>query len=279
MFVQVQRRRPADLPTLQGSQSTASLILSRIDYVALRVLQEVIGLAIAFYRCYISSKNSFPYHALELEFVADAWRAACQRLNLEMEITPTISKLITTRGSHLRGELKTKMKPTVELIYGFKTGQNKKTIAHNRQLAEQLKEDLTFTFKNITNRKGIYRSPVIQKAVNSMWFANRRDEGPSYPEFFNPFRKAGLALVLTVGENLIDERLTGIRTDEETGQYKILDNILGRLHNIGRFHSGAQPITAFPKSVLNKADVAAAIKEYVEDSETESDAENGADDE
>jgi hypothetical protein len=39
---------------------------------------------------------------------------------------------------------------------------------------------------------------VIQKAVNSMWFANRRDEGPSYPEFFNPFRKAGLALVLTV---------------------------------------------------------------------------------
>jgi hypothetical protein len=61
------------------------------------------------------------------------------------------------------------MKPTVELISGFKTGQNKKTIAHNRQLAEQLKEDLTFTFKvrdgpqfvlpipyqDVTNRKGI----------------------------------------------------------------------------------------------------------------------------
>jgi hypothetical protein len=42
---------------------------------------------------------------------------------------------------------------------------------------------------------------------------------------------------------------------------------------------GAQPVTAFPKSVLNKTDVAAAIKEYVEDSETESEAENGADDE
>ncbi|KAJ7876017.1 hypothetical protein B0H13DRAFT_1893842 [Mycena leptocephala] len=33
------------------------------------------------------------------------------------------------------------------------------------------------------------------------------------------------------------------------------------------FHSEAQPITALPKSVLNKADVAAAIKVYVEDSE------------
>jgi hypothetical protein len=107
-----------------------------------------------------------------------------------------------------------------------------------------------------------------------MWFANRRDEGPSFPEFFNPFPKAGLALVLTVVcaisfcitlltlsvqcENLIDERITGIRTDvpftttdyrsvyeshlkaltqfeEETGQHKILDNILVRLHNIGRY--------------------------------------------
>ncbi|KAJ7840447.1 hypothetical protein B0H13DRAFT_2416176 [Mycena leptocephala] len=266
------------------------------------VTPELIALTITFYRCYASSKNGFPDHAQELKFVADAWRAACQRLNLEMEITPTISKLITNRGSHLRGELKTKMKPTVELVYGFKTGQNKKTIAHNRQLAERLKEDLTFTFKDITNRKGIYRNIVIQKAVNSMWFANRRDEGPSFPEFFNPFPKAGLALVLTVCENLIDERITGIRTDvpftttdyrsvyeshlkaltqfeEETGQHKILDNILVRLHNIGRFHSGAQPITAFPKPVLSKADVAAAIKEYMEDSETESDAENGADDE
>jgi hypothetical protein len=45
------------------------------------------------------------------------------------------------------------------------------------------------------------------------------------------------------------------------------------------FRSGAQPITAFPKSVPNKTDVAAAITEYVEDSETESEAENGADDE
>ncbi|KAJ7926442.1 hypothetical protein B0H13DRAFT_1862275 [Mycena leptocephala] len=35
----VQRRRSADLPTLQGSRSTASLILSRIDYAAPRVLQ------------------------------------------------------------------------------------------------------------------------------------------------------------------------------------------------------------------------------------------------
>ncbi|KAJ7917329.1 hypothetical protein B0H13DRAFT_2443027 [Mycena leptocephala] len=186
------------------------------------------------------------------------------------------------------------MKPTVELISGFKTGQNKKTIAHNRQLAEQLKKDLTFTFKvrdgpqfvllipypDVTNRKGIYRSPKIQKGVK---FANHRTKAP-----------LSRTLVLTVGENLIDERLTGIRTDVPftTNDYcyvyeshlKALTQFEGRLVSTSfwttsSFHSGAQPVTAFPKSVLNKTDVAAAIKEYVEDSETESEAENGADDE
>ncbi|KAJ7454204.1 hypothetical protein FB451DRAFT_1049776, partial [Mycena latifolia] len=105
---------------------------------------------------------------------------------------------ITNRGSHLRGELKTKMRPRVELTYGFTSGENKKTIARNRQLAEDLKENLTFTFKDIKERKGIYRHPLFQKTINAMWFANRRDEGPTYPEFFNPFPAEGLALVFTV---------------------------------------------------------------------------------
>ncbi|KAJ6586788.1 hypothetical protein B0H10DRAFT_2197932 [Mycena sp. CBHHK59/15] len=39
------------------------------------------------------------------------------------------------------------------------------------------------------------------------------------------------------------------------------------------FHSGAQPITAAKKSVLEKKDVAAAIREYEEDSETETEGE------
>ncbi|KAJ7447657.1 hypothetical protein FB451DRAFT_1535804 [Mycena latifolia] len=262
------------------------------------VTQEVISLAITRYRCFLSAKHAFPDHALELEFLRKAWAEACRELNIVMELSPTISRLITNRGSHLRGELKTKMRPRVELTYGFTSGENKKTIARNRQLAEDLKEDLTFTFKDIKERKGIYRHPLFQKAINAMWFANRRDEGPTYPEFFNPFPAEGLALVFTVAVNLIDEWATGIRTDipftaneyrstyeahlaalrefeESTKPHKILENILVRLHNIGRFHSGAQPLAVVTKSVLNKTDLAAAIKEYQEDSETETEGEEG----
>ncbi|KAJ7482668.1 hypothetical protein FB451DRAFT_1170530 [Mycena latifolia] len=255
------------------------------------VTQEVISLAITRYRCFLSAKHAFPDHARELEFLRMAWAEACRELHIVMELSPTISRLITNCGSHLRGELKTKMRPRVELearhvyiecpafpdvMYGFTSGENKKTIARNRQLAEDLKENLTFTFKDVKEWKGIYRHPLFQKVINAMWFANRRDEGPTYPEFFNPFPAEGLALVFTVRTSTYEAHLAALQEFEEsTKPHNILENILVRLHNIGRFHSGAQPLAVVTKSVLNKTDLAAAIKEYQEDSETETEGEEG----
>ncbi|KAJ7140072.1 hypothetical protein C8R43DRAFT_1131811 [Mycena crocata] len=289
-----------DVRTVQAQKTTKSGGRPKAkDYDDLT--QEVITLTIRIYRCYLSIKHGFPDHAAELEFLRAAFAYACRELGLKMHLTPDISKLITSRGSHLRGELKTKVKPMVEAVFGFKSGHNKKSLAFNRTLGETLKHDLTFTFNNTVKRKGIYKNGIIQMAVNAMWFANRRDEGPSFPEFFKPFPKPALALVLTVVENLIDEWTTGIRTDiaftaneyrsiyenhldalnlfeERTKPHNILGNILVRLHNIGRFHSGAQPITENVRPVLSRANIDAAIKEYEEGSETESDAEFGGDD-
>lgn len=113
---------------------------------------------------------------------------------------------------------------------------------------------------------------------------------------------------------MIDEWATGIRTDipftasdyrsvyeeqvealfefeRHTSPHQILENVLVRLHNIGRyvfilfcdsladhcfsFHSGAQPLAAASGSLLKRADIDAAIKEYRACSETESDGEDG----
>ena len=46
-------------------------------------------------------------------------------------------------------------------------------------------------------RKGIYSHPIIQKAVNKMWFKNKRDEGIMYPDYFNPISVPSIALILT----------------------------------------------------------------------------------
>jgi len=209
-------------------------------------------------------------------------------------LTPTVAKLIASRGSQLRGELKTKIRPLIDTMYGFKSGQNRKTIAFNRKLAEDLKEGSAFAFKDVENKKGLYKHPIFQSTVNAMWFANRRDEGPRHSELFNPLPIRALGVVLAAVENNIDERLTGVRTDvaftandyravyeghvkslEEfaahTEKYQLMDKILKRLHNVGRFHSGAQALSAPATSTFSKQVLDAALKEY-EEGETTDDA-------
>ncbi|KAK7007331.1 hypothetical protein R3P38DRAFT_3281561 [Favolaschia claudopus] len=273
------------------------------------------------FRCLISTENFFPTHSETGEFVRRSWEKTCEDLGEELPLSTTVHKLIAGRVAHTRGEAKTKVKAMTEVYYGFRTGHNKKTIAYNRKLAEELKEECLFAYKvcisfsyllsrphyslqDVANKKGLFKHPIIQKAVNAMWFANRRDEGPSHPEYFKPIPVEALAAILTVVstvsvlilqilifsqiENTIDEYLTGIKTevpfttteyrtvydthlhslldfDKHTAKYYLLDKILTRLHDEGRFHSGAQPIADAPTSSLSKSVLDAALKEYEEE--------------
>jgi hypothetical protein len=54
---------------------------------------------------------------------------------------------ITCRGSHLRGEIKTKVKPLIASMYGFEVPTNETIRARNRKLVEELKEEYTFLYK------------------------------------------------------------------------------------------------------------------------------------
>ncbi|KAJ7760107.1 hypothetical protein DFH07DRAFT_717517, partial [Mycena maculata] len=218
--------------------------------------KEYITTAIDFFRCYASTEKPFPDHIEEGGMVRRAWRAAEDVIGPKQVLTPAIAKLISNRGPHMRGELKTKVKAIAEVIYGFKTGNNKKTIIFNRKLAEDLKEGSSFAFKDPKEKKGLYKHEIIQRSANVMWFANRRDEGPTHPEFFNPFPVTAFALILAAVENCIDEFLTGVKTDvpftandyrsvyeshlksleefkEHTEKYRLLDRILLRMHDVG----------------------------------------------
>ncbi|KAJ7672357.1 hypothetical protein DFH06DRAFT_964581, partial [Mycena polygramma] len=259
-------------------------------------MREYAVLAMDVYRCYLSTEQAFPDSATENAMVRRAWHEACEEMGEGMTLTPPVAKLISSRGSQLRGELKTKIKPLVDVMYGFKSGQNKKTITFNRKLAEDLKEGSTFAFKvcnchfDVEKKTGLFKHPILQSAVNAMWFANSRDEGPRRPDLF--MRGRSLALVLAGVENHIDERLTGVRTDipftandyrsvyeghvktlEEfaahTEKYNLLDKILKRMHNVARFHSGVQRLNAPSTSTFSKQVLDAALKEYEEGSTTD----------
>jgi hypothetical protein len=104
-------------------------------------------------------------------------------------------------------------------MYGFESGRSKKAIAANRKLAEELKQEKGFIYEvspglfylynssaNLCKelslngggpRKGMYNHPIIQKAINTMWFQNKRDEGVNFTKMFKPIPVQAIAFVLT----------------------------------------------------------------------------------
>ena len=49
----------------------------------------------------------------------------------------------------------------------------------------------------------MYYHPIIQKAVNAMWFQNKRDEGVLFTEMFKPIPVPAIAFVLTAVRHII----------------------------------------------------------------------------
>ena len=50
----------------------------------------------------------------------------------------------------------------------------------------------------------MYQHPIIQKAVNVMWFQNKRDEGIRYTDMFKPIPVPAIALVLTAVSGVLN---------------------------------------------------------------------------
>ncbi|KAG6904927.1 hypothetical protein DXG01_006171, partial [Tephrocybe rancida] len=179
--------------------------------------KETILTAANIFRCFISTVNGFPDSGTEIQFVQQAWQRANENTGLDpaIDLTPDIGKIIKQRGSQTRGEAKSKTASLVETMYGFNSGQGRKIVAANRDLAERLKLQKGFLYKELTEdiRKGIYKHAIIQMAINKMWFKNKRDEGVVYTDMFYPMPIPAIALILTAIECNIDEWVSGTKTD------------------------------------------------------------------
>ncbi|KAH9839786.1 uncharacterized protein C8Q71DRAFT_855096 [Rhodofomes roseus] len=237
-------------------------------------VQAILDIANQLFRCRVSTINAFPGPDQEVQWAQLSWGEACRQLNYRYAASPRIIKIITA----------------LESLYGFKNSSSAKAIRENRELAENLKRESAFVYEepalgqnNYDARKGMYRSPIIQKAVNAMWFANKNDEGVRYRKFFDPFSLETLALVLTAVQCGIDEWGGGARTtisfnvndyhsvyDTHKANLKAFDrlcddahevllDIRQELHTEARFHSGAEAIdttrklNTIPRDALTSA--------------------------
>ncbi|KAI6029634.1 hypothetical protein BKA83DRAFT_4047772 [Pisolithus microcarpus] len=277
------------------------------------VTQEFMMTAIGEYRARLCAEAPMPDHLAETSILDASWAWARKATGVNLARTPQLAKIVTSRGSQVRGQLKTKLRPLVEAIFGFHSSQSKSAIKKNRSLAEGLKEGTNFAFKVKCNwafsllvlicvvqhmaadegeRRGFLKAPLIQKIVNTMWFANKHDDGVVFHKHYKPFPYPALALVLTAIECCIDEWMTGTWTDipftiqeyrgtyeshlkclhafeDATKDYDVLPAICTRLYEAGRIHSGTAPLSAPTEVTVSAQVIATAIKEHEEGSTTE----------
>ncbi|KAI6016660.1 hypothetical protein PISMIDRAFT_84684, partial [Pisolithus microcarpus 441] len=225
------------------------------------VTQEFMTTVIGDYRARLCAEAPMPHHAVETALLDASWARARKVTGVNLARTPQLAKLVTSRGSQVRGQLKSKLRPLVEAMFGFHSSQSKSAIKKNRTLAEGLKEGTNFAFKHMApeedGRRGFLKAPIIQKIVNTMWFANKHDDGVQFHNHFKPFPYPALALVLAGIECCIDEWMTGTRTDipftiqeyqstyeshlnclqafeDATKTYNVLPGICTRLYEVGR---------------------------------------------
>ncbi|KAI0294523.1 hypothetical protein BC826DRAFT_1010993 [Russula brevipes] len=108
--------------------------------------------------------------------------------------------------------MKTEIKHTVESSYGFDPSQAPDSISHNARHAQALLTSMAFIYRETNdgvNRHHPYRHPIIQKAINVLWFQNKDSDGIVFYEYFAPIPIQAIALALTVIECCIDEWTDG----------------------------------------------------------------------
>ncbi|KIJ09358.1 hypothetical protein PAXINDRAFT_87553, partial [Paxillus involutus ATCC 200175] len=180
------------------------------------ITREVLNVAISVFWCLICTKAPFPESAsVESQLAKDSWREACQRTNIKVNLTPPLMSSILKQMSHVRGELKTKLRSLVGPFFGFRACDSREGIKRNCDLVEHLKEGSHFAYVVRPQHPTtyIYKSDLLQLAINEMWFANRHDEGVIYHRYFNPIPTTTMALLLAVIKCCIDEWATGIKSD------------------------------------------------------------------
>ncbi|KIM68370.1 hypothetical protein SCLCIDRAFT_105913, partial [Scleroderma citrinum Foug A] len=186
------------------------------------VTQEFVITAVEDYQACLCAEGPMPDHAQETALLNSSWANVCQITGINLVWTPQLSKLIspiliTSCGSQVCGELKAKLCPLVEVMFNFHSSQTKPVIKKNCMLAEEIKEGANFAFKVWAllqdDRRGFLKAPIIQKIINTMWFANKNDKGIKHHAHFKPFPLPALTLVLTSIKCCIDEWMTGTCAD------------------------------------------------------------------
>ena len=115
-------------------------------------------------------------------------------------------------------DMRTKLRRAVATLYEFDRNQSAGSMSYNIAHTKELLTKMSFIYRvrthcitlcsalisvrlqeqNSGNPLHQYRHPIIQKAINILWFKNEDDDGMTFREHFSPIPIPIIALVLTV---------------------------------------------------------------------------------
>ncbi|KAJ7318308.1 hypothetical protein DFH08DRAFT_971380 [Mycena albidolilacea] len=159
-------------------------------------------------RIVASKFGGFPGISIQYQWAEECFKNACRSSKEHYKLTRRMAKLITKRGSHVRGKLIDTYCPLFATNYGFQRSQSKKAIAANQLKAQTLLRKAAFHYKDPSTRTGYAKNPIITEARSQYIFKNKKALGAIFSLYFNPISAEYLALDFTI--SLTQEWSTGV---------------------------------------------------------------------
>ncbi|THH05227.1 hypothetical protein EW145_g4954, partial [Phellinidium pouzarii] len=158
------------------------------------------------YRAMICTIDAFPTKRLIDEFTDNAWTKAVSELGINRPITDDMRKVIQSRASQVRGEIKGNAASLI--VANYFVGVRKNGI---QERVAMLLNSLTFVFKDPETRSEPFQHPIFQDLLNKQWFNKPNGDGIICKSYYTKPHVPipTLALMLTTVQSSLEEYNTG----------------------------------------------------------------------
>ncbi|KAJ7623112.1 hypothetical protein DFH06DRAFT_1340423 [Mycena polygramma] len=162
-------------------------------------------------------RSAFPPAPLQYQWAKECFSNSCRSASVRYGITDRITdrmvKVITLRGSQIRGKMVDSYRLLFETHYKFtKRANSKAVIAANKLKASALLHKSSFHYKDPENRIGYAGNSIIATARTQIIFKDRQVLAAVFSSYFNPTSGTCLALDFSLLQHLAQEWSTGIHS-------------------------------------------------------------------
>ncbi|KAJ7456369.1 hypothetical protein B0H11DRAFT_2321670 [Mycena galericulata] len=201
-------KRPRKEPQFaQGYVTTGGVKPKVADYEP--VVRALLIRAMAEYAVFILTKKAFPDAGLQTKWAGQTFKNSCRASNQYFKLTERMGKLITKRGSHVRGQIITAMRTLFAAHYKFNRSGTPAAIQSNIKLSAFLLDEASFGYKDVSARTGYGGNKILDECRHLVLFKDKTSLGAIFASHFNPYPCQTVAVEFLALEHCAQEWSTG----------------------------------------------------------------------